>query len=179
MPSRHIALALTLALSSCNTTPPPSEGSEAGPVEAQAPGVSEELEQGPVLRPLYGKPRMESLSKGASSAIQAPRICVVEDVEHLARVWADHTANIVPRPAQPEVDFEQWRVLAVFLGSRNTGGHGVEIVSCSGGSGCLVVVVLEQRPEPGSIQTMALTSPFHLALISREPGGVDVRWQKP
>jgi hypothetical protein len=52
-----------------------------------------------------------------NSAIAAPRNATADTQKAWDALWAEHTANRVPAPAVPAVDFPQQMVAGVFLGS--------------------------------------------------------------
>jgi hypothetical protein len=82
-------------------------------------------------------------------------------------VWALVVGNILPRPAQPEVNFSQRSIAAFFVGQKPTGGYGVRFVSANLSGGTWRVTVELLQPAPGAILTQALTSPY---LVLELPG---------
>jgi hypothetical protein len=70
------------------------------------------------------------------------------------------------------VNFDAVTVLAVFLGSRSTGGYGVEIVSTRVEGDALVVEYDERRPSPDAMVAQILTSPVHIVSVPRQAGAV-------
>lgn len=67
----------------------------------------------------------------------------------------------------PEVDFDKYMIVAIFLGERNTGGHSAEVSSVSLDKGNLVVNIKEHRPSPGDNTTTAICQPFCFVKISK------------
>ena len=99
---------------------------------------------------------------------------VIKDPGAWLALWTQHTdmpvavgAAPLPRPALPAVDFERDMVLAVFMGGFGSGCYGIGVQSIARLDAKLQVNVLRTEPGPGAICTMAITSPFHLAVLPR------------
>ena len=56
-------------------------------------------------------------------------------------------------------------VVGVFLGGRNTGGFGVEIVRAVGNGAVMTVQYVETSPGRDAITAQMLTAPYHLAAM--------------
>jgi hypothetical protein len=106
-------------------------------------------------------PPIRTLGKGPMSAITRPRQAAVRSEAEWVALWKENGAG-APMPA---VDFTREMVVGVFLGTRPTGGYGVEIVRVVGGGGALVVEYVESAPRPDAITAQVLTAPYHLAAI--------------
>ncbi len=71
-----------------------------------------------------------------------------------------------------QLDFQSEMVIAVQMGTRNTGGYGIEVkgitrTQLAGGGYALDVAVESRSPGPGDMVTMAITSPFHVVKLRR------------
>jgi hypothetical protein len=121
---------------------------------------------------LQSPPPVRTLVKGAISAIEMPRQVVVRSAAEWAALWKDHGV----REAAPAVDFSREMVVGVFLGGRNTGGYGVEIVRAVGNGAVMTVQYVETSPGRDTITTQMLTAPYHLAAMPMHDG--EVRFQK-
>lgn len=129
----------------------------------------------PVLEPEMEAPSPTlELARGTSSAIQETRVAVARTPEAWAELWAEHGANRVPHPPAPEVDFERHMVVAVFLGTRTSGGYGVEIAECRAHEDRIVVRARETRPAPDAMVTMALTAPYAMVAVPRAEGQAEL-----
>jgi len=115
---------------------------------------------------------MTSIARGAQSAVETPRQLVVRSEAEWKTLWQEHAPD---RPA-PAVDFTRDMVIGVFLGTRTTGGYGVEITGTRQDRGSLIVEYRETRPGRGAITAQVITTPFHLVAIPRFAG--DVRFEK-
>jgi hypothetical protein len=102
------------------------------------------------------------------SALESGREAAVQTAPEWAALWREHEPA---RPA-PEVDFGARSVLAVFLGSRPTGGYSVEIVAARVEDGALIVEYEERRPARDAMVAQVLTSPAHIVSIPKHAGSV-------
>jgi len=117
-------------------------------------------------------PAVTTIAQGPLSAIAETKEVVARSTPDWNALWKSHTAA---QPA-PGVDFSVDMVVGVFLGTRPTGGFGVQIVGARRDAAVLVVEYVERRPGPDDIVTQVLTSPFHLVKLPRHDGAV--RFQK-
>ena len=116
----------------------------------------------------------EPLQQGDNAAVTDESFRLIADNSSFARAWSEAHANLLQPPPLPEVDFTRERVVAIFLGSRPTGGHGVSVENVSQLGGELFVDVNVTEPAPDAIVTQALTSPWTMVRVLR--GGFDYAW---
>jgi hypothetical protein len=87
---------------------------------------------------------------GSVSGVASWRTVDVRDEATWKKLWNEHTANKIPTPPAPFVDFTRERVIAVFLGAR-TYGHGVDLeIKKNPGAGIIEVSIKEGKPAKGS-----------------------------
>lgn len=103
--------------------------------------------------------------------------------------WQNYWSRMTGRPpydAPRDVDWFNYRLVAVHLGTRPTGGFSIRVsrVEKNGMTG--IIRAIEQTPVPGSMVTQAQTSPytiirvprglmqFKLEVSKRDPGNVRV-----
>jgi len=115
---------------------------------------------------------MKTVDKGPMSAIDSQRQVTVRTPEEFATLWKSHAND----RKMAEVDFTNNMVVGIFLGSRPTGGYGVEIVGAQPEGNTLVVKYKEARPGRGMMTAQVLTSPFHLVAVPKFDG--PVRFEK-
>jgi hypothetical protein len=113
-------------------------------------------------------PALRTIERGAQSNIDSARQAVARTPEEWAALWNAHNSD---KPA-PQVDFDREMVVAVFMGSRPTGGYSVQIVSAQEQNGGLVISYHEASPRPGAITTQVLTFPYHIVAVSKHAGAV-------
>ena len=113
-------------------------------------------------------PAIRTVGKGAMSAIDEPRRVTVRSAADWGALWKENGAS-APLPA---VDFSREVVVGVFLGSRPTGGYGVEIVRAVGNGGALIVEYVEAAPSRDAVTAQILTAPYHLAAMPKHDGEI-------
>ena len=69
--------------------------------------------------------------------------------------------------SRPKVDFFKDRVVAIFLGTRPTGGYTAAVSKVSVAANVAKIEVMEATPAKGEITTQALTSPWVMIAIDR------------
>ncbi len=115
---------------------------------------------------------LQTIAKGPMSGVDVARHVVLRTPAELTMLWQTHA----PGRALPSVDFAKQMVVGVFLGTRPTGGYGVEIVRATMMGGGLRVEFVETAPRPDAITAQVLTAPYHLVAVPRTDG--DVQFQK-
>ncbi|MFW6196874.1 MAG: protease complex subunit PrcB family protein [Thermoplasmatota archaeon] len=70
-------------------------------------------------------------------------------------------------PNDINIDFEEQTVIAVFLGSRRTGGYSVEVKEIIKEEDKLVINAQETRPGESCPVTMAITYPYDAVLVEK------------
>jgi protease stability complex PrcB-like protein len=110
-----------------------------------------------------GSGSSRTIEKGDQSNIDEPKQVVIHDAAEWRKLWQQHA----PDKPLPAVDFAKESVVAVFMGSRNTAGYSVAIVSTTDAAGALIVKYKETRPAPGRITAQIITFPYHIVAIPR------------
>ncbi len=113
-----------------------------------------------------------TLARGDHSQVEEPRQVVARSAGEWASLWKAHGGTGKP----PAVDFARSMVIAVFLGTRPTAGHSVEILRIEKQGAALVVTYQEGRPAPDAMVAQVLTAPFHI--VRTEPHAGPVRFQR-
>ena len=114
--------------------------------------------------------------RGSSSGYTESTQLVVRTEARWADVWAKLHQRRLPRPELPPIDFEREMALAVCMGERPSGGYAIQILDVLRAEETIVVQVEETEPSPESLQTMALTQPYHVVVVKRSP--LPVRFQR-
>lgn len=115
---------------------------------------------------------MRTIARGDQSGVDLERQVVVHTAAEWTALWRQHA----PGQPAPAVDFAKETVIAVFLGSRNTAGYAVEIVSAEAEQGSLIVRYRQRAPSPDAITAQIITTPFQIVAIPKATG--DVRFQR-
>ncbi len=103
-----------------------------------------------------------TVARGAQSGIREPLHAVVRTLDDWTTLWRRHLGG-----APPPIDFAAEMVVAVFAGTRPTGGYTVEIIDVVLAERALRVGYRERTPPPGALVTQALTAPFHIIRLPR------------
>ena len=117
-------------------------------------------------------PPLKTLDRGTMSEVDSSREVVVRSAPAWRELWRAHA----PDRLSPGVDFSTTMVVAVFLGTRSTGGYSVDIARTREERGALVIEYIEGRPGPDAIVAQVLTSPFHIVALPTHAG--EVRFEK-
>ena len=67
----------------------------------------------------------------------------------------------------PDFNFSSTIVLAVYMGTRATGGYRIEITNIGENEEHIRVYIRETRPSPFGFVTMAVTQPYHIVKLNR------------
>jgi hypothetical protein len=116
--------------------------------------------------------QMNTINSDMMSGIDRAEQLVVRTAAEWQSLWQRHAPG---RPA-PAVDFNKNMVLAVFLGSRPSGGYQVQITGVKSDGKALVVQWAERRPAPGQMAAQVMTAPSHIVTVPRHDG--EVRFEK-
>lgn len=127
------------------------------------------------FKPQTSNLNFTTISKGFYSSYTEKASIVINDAEAWADVWNNTTANLVPQPALPEVDFSKETIIAVFLGVKSTSGYEIKITEIKEEQGKVFVYVKESEPKPRAMVATVLTYPYHI--VKTEKITKDVEFQ--
>lgn len=176
MTRKKFGLALTLAALVSNST-----GASACTVEPRGGANPREQSRPKTQQPSTQKPspqvspvlegegnlgtkfsgEIKELASGGYSSVKESFIVVARDAQTYAVLRRLHDKL-------PELGadfFKSSAVVAAFLGSRSSGGYGVQITRGDAGDCASVLRVSEKTPAKGSFNTMALTSAFQIVSV--------------
>jgi PrcB C-terminal len=122
----------------------------------------------PPPAPVIGTVAMTTINSNHMSGIDTPQQSVARTAGEFETLWRRHA----PSQPLPAVDFGKQMVLAVFLGSRPSGGFNVQITNVQSFGKDLVVQWVETRPAPGMSAATVMTSPAHLVTVPQTDGAV-------
>ena len=154
--------------------PPAAAPAVQAPPAAQAPPVQTTMnEKVPPPPPTSATPSApKTLDKGTQSNVEDARQVVVRSPAEWTKLWTLHS----PDRKLPSVDFSQYMVVGVFMGSRPTAGFTTEIVGTREDPAGLIVQYREVVPTIRATTAQVLTMPYHLALVPKHAG--EVKFEK-
>jgi hypothetical protein len=127
------------------------------------------------FRPAPRTVQWEVVARGSQAVgLERESYRLLRDEADLRTVWNQAHGASLDVPPVPRVDFARETVLAVFLGTRPTGGYGLDVRGVTIEGGDLFVDLVVTEPAPGAVVTQALTSPWVLVRVLR--GGIDAAW---
>lgn len=103
---------------------------------------------------------------GGNSGIRVRRNVIVRDAAAFSALWRQHAG---PAEACPKLDFKACDVVAVFAGSRSTGGYTVRIGEVRRSGKSAVVAAELVKPGRGAITAQAFTQPFAMKSVPKLP----------
>jgi hypothetical protein len=113
-------------------------------------------------------PSFTTIAKGDASGRQEAKQVVIRTDAEWKALWKDHSAT----EKMPSVDFAKSMVVGIFLGSKPSTGHDVEIVGVRTEGKDLIVEYVQKQPGRGTMAAQILTEPFHLVAVSKHAGTV-------
>jgi hypothetical protein len=113
---------------------------------------------------------VKTIGKGAFGAIDQPLQVVVTNKTQWTELWAKHTADKLPKPEPPEIDFNKNSVVFVSAGRKTTGGYTIEVSDVRRSKDKTEIVVTTKGPKEGALTIQALTAPFHIVEVARIEG---------
>ena len=109
-----------------------------------------------------------TVAKGDASEQQTARQVTVRTAAEWKALWKEHA----PTAKMPAVDFNKDMVVGVFLGSKPSAGHDVEIVGVRMEEKDLIVEYVQKQPGRGTLAAQILTEPYHLVTVPKHAGAV-------
>lgn len=103
----------------------------------------------------------EVLNESAYQGREEEATLIIKDEASLKALYQSINNEDVPK-----IDFKNQRVVALFLGQKNSGGHVITIKNVTEKGGKISVEVQKTSPKPGENATMAITNPYCIAKIN-------------
>ncbi len=117
----------------------------------------------------------ETLASGSqATAVREARFTLARDFDDLIGVWtAAHSSALQP-PSVPPFSPERETLVAIFLGTRPTGGYAVAVRDVVEERGELYIDVELTEPGRDALTTQVITSPWTIVKVLR--GGYQLAW---
>jgi hypothetical protein len=96
----------------------------------------------------------------------------VRDQPSWQMLWSQMTADQIPAPQLPAVDFTKDMVLVAAAGTRPSGGYSISITDATGSAGAVTVNVTITSPGSNCAVALHVESPVDVATIARRDGTV-------
>lgn len=120
------------------------------------------------LTVLAAQAMFTNVAKGDVSGQQIAKQVTVRTAADWKALWKDHG----PAEKMPAVDFTKNMVVGIFLGSKPSTGHEVEIVGVRTQEKDLIMEYVQKQPARGTLAAQILTEPYHLVSVPRHAGTV-------
>jgi hypothetical protein len=96
---------------------------------------------------------------------------VINNHEEFEAIWEELYSTLSPTPELPEIDFDEYTVIAVMMGAQPTGGYSIQIEKVSEADGVIGVKISENEPGTSCSTIQVVTSPFHIVKIPNRDSG--------
>lgn len=110
------------------------------------------------------------------SGLDRPTSRLIRSEAEFKSVWKRIHRGRKPLPPLPVVDFEHDMLILVAMGSRNSGGFGIDVARVIRDDASLHILVRTRCPAPDAIVTMALVQPMQLVKVAagdQKPNFID------
>jgi len=121
-----------------------------------------------VLSAMAQTPAFTTVAKGDASGQQTAKQVTVRTEAEWKALWKDHASA----EKMPVIDFSRDMVVGIFLGTKPSAGHEVEIVGVRTQDNEVVVEYVQKQPGRGTMAAQILTEPFHLVSVPKHAGTV-------
>lgn len=109
-----------------------------------------------------------TVAKGDASGQQTSRQVIIRTAAEWKALWNEHA----PTEKLPAIDFSKEMVVGMFLGTKPSAGHEVEIVGVRTQENELIVEYVQKQPGRGTMAAQILTEPYHLVAVPKHAGMV-------
>ncbi|RMG23213.1 MAG: protease complex subunit PrcB family protein [Bacteroidetes bacterium] len=111
----------------------------------------------------------EVLDEGAYCGVNEQKQVLIRSAAAWQQLWQDLHAGQTGGAELPEVNFDEKWVIACFMGSRNSGGYRVQLRNVWRQADHIAVSLTHEAPGKNCMATMAITQPYILVVIDRQP----------
>ncbi len=118
--------------------------------------------------------KITGLAGGSFCGIEKTGDTIITSPEDWANLWEEVHRGTYPEKQLPEVDFSRETVLAVFMGTRSTGGYSIEITRACKMNDVIKAFAETSSPSPGDLVTTVITRPFHIVKINTAKKDIEI-----
>lgn len=119
-----------------------------------------------------------SIDTGTTSGIEDKTEWLIRTDEEWKTFWSKHKANELPPTQAPRVNFKKEMVIAVFSGTKPSGGFSAKVAHVSSGDESITADAVLNKPKPGSINSQMMTQPYDIVKCRQLPGKLTVKWNQ-
>ena len=106
----------------------------------------------------------ETIAKGYFSTHSNKGNYIITNKDDFKKLWDE---TIADNTAITEIDFSKDMIIAVFQGTKSTGGYSIGITSISESEDNVEVTIEETEPSPDSMTAQVMTSPYQIVKIGK------------
>lgn len=103
----------------------------------------------------------DQLKKDAFGGREERSNVIIKSEEELKALYTEMNWNDMP-----DVNFNKWNVVALFMGQMSSGGHGIHVKSVTVDDGTATVHTIETNPE-GGMAPAVMTAPYCVVIIPK------------
>lgn len=108
---------------------------------------------------------IEVIDSGANGAMLEKKQVLISDEDAWKTLWENTHANKSPMPPLPKVDWNNYRLVAAFMGQRPSGGYTVSIENVEIKGKYAELTVVHGKPGASCFVPMVLSQPYTIAKI--------------
>ena len=108
---------------------------------------------------------VEMLASGSTCGIAEKMELLISDEATWKALWDKIYAYSKPVPALPEVDWDNYRLVAAFMGQKSSGGYAISVENVQVTDSFAALTVVHNEPGATCFVTMGLSQPFVIAKI--------------
>lgn len=109
----------------------------------------------------------EVIHSGTYCSVSAKKEVVITNNDDYQKLMGEVYANLDQMPRIPDVDFTKNDVVAVFMGTKNTGGYAINFDKVIKRTDAVTCAVFESSPGKNCSVTEALTQPYEIVKIPK------------
>lgn len=119
-----------------------------------------------------------SIDNGIVSGIEEKSEWLIRTDEEWKSFWRKHKSTETPPTQAPRVNFKSEMVIAVFAGTKPSGGYTAKVAHVTRSDESITVDAVLNKPKPGSMNSQMMTQPYDIVKCRQFPGKLTVNWNE-
>lgn len=119
-----------------------------------------------------------SIDNGTVSGIEDKSQWLIRTDEEWKSFWSKHKSTETPPAQAPRVNFKSEMVIAVFAGTKPSGGYTAKVGHVTSSDESITVDAVLNKPKPGSMNSQMMTQPYDIVKCRQFPGKLTVNWNE-